>query len=35
MDFDITQSYTPLGINKRKTQAINREYFKYSKKGYI
>ena len=35
MDLDITRSYTPLGTNKQKTQAANREYFKYSKKGYI
>ena len=35
IDFDITQSYRPLGINKRKTQAANGECFRYSKKGYI
>jgi hypothetical protein len=35
MDLNITQSYIPLGTNKQKTQATNREYFKYSKKGYI
>jgi hypothetical protein len=35
MDFNITQSYTPLGTNKWKTQAANRECFRYSKKGYI
>jgi hypothetical protein len=35
MDFNVTQSYTPLEINKWKTQAINRECFKYNKKGYI
>ena len=35
MDFNITQSYTFLEINKQKTQAVNRECFKYGKKGYI
>ena len=35
MDFNITQSYIPLGTNKQKTQAVNRECFRYSKKGYI
>ena len=35
MDLDITRSYTPLKINKQKTQAVNGECFKYSKKGYI
>ena len=35
MDLNITQSYTPLGTNKRKTRAANGEYFKYSKKSYI
>ena len=35
MDFNVTQSYMPLGTNKQKTQATNREYFRYSKKGYI
>ena len=35
MDLNITQSYVPLGINERKTQAANRECFGYSKKGYI
>ena len=35
MDFNITQSYIPLGTNKWKTQAANREYFGYSKKGHI
>ena len=35
MDLNITQSYTPLGTNKWKTQAVNRECFKYNKKGYI
>ena len=35
MDFDITQSYTPLGTNKQKTQAVNRECFRYGKKGHI
>ena len=35
MDFNITQSYTPLGTNERKTWATNGEYFKYGKMGYI
>ena len=35
IDLNITQSYTPLGTNKQKTQAINRECFKCGKKGYI
>ena len=35
MDLDVTQSYTPLGTNKQKTQAINRECFGCGKKGYI
>ena len=35
MDLDITQSYTPLGTNERKTQAINGECFRYGKKGHI
>ena len=35
MDFNVTQSYTPLGTNERKTQAINRECFGCGKKGYI
>ena len=35
MDLNVTQSYIPLGTNKRKTQAANRECFGYSKKGYI
>ena len=35
MDLNITQFYVLLGTNKQKTQAINREYFKYSKKSYI
>ena len=35
MDFNITQSYTPLGTNKQKTWAANEECFKCGKKGYI
>ena len=35
MDLNVTQSYTLLGTNERKTQATNKEYFGYSKKGYI
>ena len=35
MDFNITQSYAPLGTNKQKTQAVNRECFRCGKKGYI
>ena len=35
MDLNITQSYIPLGTNKRKTQAINRECFGCNKKGHI
>ena len=30
IDLNITQSYTPLGTNKQKTQAINGECFKYN-----
>ena len=35
IDLDITQSYTPLGTNKQKTQAANKKYFGCGKKGYI
>ena len=35
IDLNITQFYTPLGTNERKTQAANRECFRYNKKGYI
>ena len=35
IDLNVTQSYIPLKTNEQKTQAVNRECFKYSKKGYI
>jgi hypothetical protein len=35
INLNITQFYTPLGTNKWKTQAANRECFKCGKKGHI
>ena len=35
IDFNITQSYILLGTNEQKTQAINKECFRYGKKGHI
>ena len=35
IDLNTTQFYAPLGTNKQRTWAINREYFGYGKKKYI